>query len=65
MGGCDHTKGGSNASRSDCTRVAMVQNLAALSQQGNAVIHKPLGQQTILVMERSGNTSECVNINRT
>jgi hypothetical protein len=65
MGGCDHTKGGSNASRSDCTRVAMVQNLAALSQQGNAMIHQPLGEQTILVMECSGNTSECVNINRT
>jgi hypothetical protein len=65
MGGCDHTKGGSNASRSDCTRVAMVQNLAALSQQGNAVIHQPLGQQAILVMKRSGNTNECVNINRT
>ena len=48
MGCCDHPKGGTNASRSDRTRVAMVQDPAALSQQGNAMIHQPLGQQTIL-----------------
>ena len=32
-------EGGTNASRSDGTRVAMVQDTAALSQQGNAMIH--------------------------
>ena len=63
MGGCNHTKGGSNASRSDRTRVAMVQDLAALSQQGNAMIHQPLGQQTILMLKRSGLTDERFNIN--
>ena len=39
MGGCNHPEGGTNASRSDGTRVAMVQDTAALSQQGNAMIH--------------------------
>jgi hypothetical protein len=63
MGGCNHTKGGSNASRSDRTRVAMVQDPAALSQQANAMIHQPLGQQTILMLKRSGHTGERFNIN--
>ena len=64
MGGCNHTKGGSNASRSDRTRVAMVQDPAALSQQGNAMIHQPLGQQTILMLKLSGgHTGERFNIN--
>ena len=63
MGGCNHTEGGTNASRSDGTRVAMVQDTAALSQQGNAMIHQPLGQQTILLLKRSGHTGERININ--
>jgi len=63
MGGCNHTKGGTNASRSDRTRVAMVQDTAALSQQGNAMIHQPLGQKTILLLKRSGLTNERFNIN--
>ena len=63
MGGCNNTKGGSNASRSYRTRVAMVQEPAALSQQGNAMIHQPLGQETILLLKRSGLTNECFNIN--
>ena len=62
VGGCNHTKGGSNASRSDRTRVAMVQDPAALSQQGNAMIHQPLCQNTILMLKRSGHTDERFNI---
>jgi hypothetical protein len=41
----------------------MVQDPAALSQQGNAMIHQPLGQQTILLLKRSGHTNERFNIN--
>ena len=63
MGGCNHPEGGTNASRSDGTRVAMVQDTAALSQQGNAMINQPLGQNTILLLKRSGHTGECFNIN--
>ena len=63
MGGFNHTKGGTNASRSDGTRVAMVQDTAPLSQQGNAMIHQPLGQKTILLLKRSGHTNERININ--
>ena len=63
MGGRNHAKGGSNASSSDRTRVAMVQDPAALSQEGNAMIHQPLGQQTILLLKRSGHTGERFNIN--
>ena len=63
MGGRNHPKGGSNASRSDRTRVAMVQDPAALSQQGNAMIHQPLGQKTILLLKRSGHTGKRFNIN--
>ena len=62
MGGCNHTEGGTNASRSDGTRVAMVQDPAPLSQQGNAMIHQPLGQKTILLLKRSGHTDERFNI---
>ena len=47
----------------DGTRVAMVQDPAPLSQQGNAMIHQPLGQETILLLKRSGHTDESVNIN--
>ena len=64
MGGCNHPEGGTNASRSDGTRVAMVQDPAALSQQGNAMIHQPLGQQAILALKRSGFNGERFNINR-
>ena len=63
MGGCNHPKGGSNASRSDRSCMAMVQNTAALSKQGNAMINQPLGQQTILMLKRSGHTGERFNIN--
>ena len=64
MGGCNHPEGGSNASCSDRPRMAMVQDPAALSQQGNAVIHQPLCQNTILTLKRSGRISERFNINR-
>ena len=63
MGGCNHPKGGSNASSSDRSRVAMMQDPATLSQQGNAMIHQPLGQETILMLKRSGYTCERFNIN--
>ena len=63
MRSCDHAEGGSNASRSDRTSVAVVQDPAALSQQGNAVIHQPLGQNTILTLKRSGHAGERFNIN--
>ena len=62
MGGGDHTKGGSNPSRCDRTGVAMVQDPRSLIQQGNAMIHQPLGQQTILALNRIGHTGESINI---
>ena len=65
MGGGDHTKGGSNPTRSDRTGVAMVQDPTVLSQQRNAVIHQPLRQQTIFVLKSSGYTGKLLRINRT
>ena len=64
IGGCNHTKCGSNACSGDRTCMAMVQDPAALNQQGNAMIHQPLGQQTILMLKRSSYIGERFNINK-
>jgi hypothetical protein len=45
--------------------MAMVQDLAPLTQQRNAVIDKPLGQQIILSLKLSGYNSEGLAINQT
>ena len=63
MRGCNDPEGGSNATRSNRPRMAVMQDPAPLSQQGNAMIHQRLGQKTILLLKRSGHTDERFNIN--